>query len=203
MADEIELRFDTRELDAALKALPAKLRGALMAKALQAGGDVMLDAMVEETPERTDDETPDGTSLPPGMLKAAMTTELVMPNSDGLVREGRGFKSGGSPRIKVGPQRVGAANRFGRTAYWVNNGWMLTGHASRSNPNAPRGKRGFKAGRKIREIEGQHFIEKAFDRSAESAVDTFLETLASGLFEGETDLENARPENNSFDVEFG
>jgi hypothetical protein len=201
MADTIELTVDTRELDAALKALPAKLCGAIMRKALQAAGNVMLEAVVGLTPERTDEETPDGTSLPAGMLKASMTTQLVVPNSEGLSSDdGRRFSSSGLPRVKVGPEKVGKSNPFGRVAYWQNNGWTLTGHATRTNPNARHGKQGWKKGREIRAIPGKHFMEAAFDQSAETAVDMFLATLADGLF-GNDEGTNG-PEWNSHDVEF-
>lgn len=83
-----------------------------MQRALQAGGDVMLDAVVDETPERTDEETPDGDSLPPGILKASMTTEVIVPNADGLVRQDKGWGAG-NPRVKVGPERLGKANKTG------------------------------------------------------------------------------------------
>jgi hypothetical protein len=185
MADEIGLNVDTRELDAALTKLPRKLRGAVMAEALQRAGNVMLAALVDYTPERTDEETPDSNSLPPGFLKASMTTEVIVPNAEGMVPMGRGHGRG-SPRVKVGPQKVGAANKFGRVAYWQNNGWTLTGHASRTNPDGKRGKRGWKKGKEIKAIPGKHFIEAAFDESAQGAVDAFLEGLAAGLFGDES-----------------
>jgi hypothetical protein len=201
MADGFDLRVDTRELEAALERLPMKLAGKILGRALAAGGAVMLDAVVDETPERTDAETPDGNSLAPGMLKAAMTMEVNAPNADGLVKNGRG-SSRTNPNVKVGPQKVGKANKFGRVAYWVNNGWTLTGHASRKDAGADHGKRGWKKGRQIRPIAGQHFLEKAFDKSANEAVDVFLDTLARGLFDEQDQSGISYPDHNSLDVEF-
>jgi hypothetical protein len=201
MADTLELAVDTRELEAALKKLSAKARSSVLARALAAGGQVMLDAVVDHTPERTDESTPDSTALPPGMLKAAMTMEVVAPNADGLTSmdSGSGF-SHGSPRVKVGPQKVGKANIVGRVAYWQNNGFTLTSHgafASAKNRAA-----GVDLRHPIRPIPGKHFMEAAFDASAEKAVDVFLDALADGLF-GNPDAEGlSYPEGNSLDVEF-
>ena len=201
MADSFELNVDTRELEAALERLPKKLAGKILGLALEAGGAVLLEAVVEETPERTDAETPDGDSLPPGMLKAAMTMEVNAPNEEGFVRNGRG-SSRANPNVKVGPQKVGKSNKFGRVAYWVNNGWVLTGRATRKDAGADRGNRGWKKGKQIRPIAGQHFLEKAFDKSADKAVDAFLGTLARGLFNEQDQSGISYPDHNSRDVEF-
>ncbi len=127
-----------------------------MRAALQAAGNVLLEAQVEQAPERTDEETPDGTSLPPGILKADLHTEIQINGQS-------------APRVKVGPSQIA-----GHVTRWQNSGWNLTS----------RGKS--KSGRKvIRSIPGKHFIEAAFDESAESAVDAFVSTLRDGLFGGE------------------
>jgi hypothetical protein len=204
--DTIELRIDTRELEKALRDLSFGHRSQIMGEALQAGGDVMLEALVDHTPERTDEETPDSDSLPPGMLKASMTTELQLPNEQGGYKGAKGGVIYGmnlNPRIKVGPERVGASNRFGRVAYWQNNGWNLTAHATRADANAKRGKRGWKAGRVIKAVtpKHMHFIEAAFDESAEQAVAAFLEVIQGRIFE-KTEAIDA-PEWNSHDVDFG
>jgi hypothetical protein len=178
VSDTIDISVDTRELDAALTALPKKLRGAIMAKALQLAGDVMLEAIVVNAPERTDEPTPEGDSLEPGILKADMHTEVVVPNSDGLVANGRGFSSG-LPRVKVGPSKIA-----GHVARWQNNGWNLTSHG--------------KKGKVIRAIPGKHFLEAGFDESADRAIDVFLDSLWNDLF----NTENAGPEWNSLDVDF-
>jgi hypothetical protein len=179
MSDGFELSIDTREVDAALTALPRKLRGAIMVKALQLAGDVMLEAIVANAPERTDEPTPEGDSLEPGILKADLHTEVVVPNSDGLVANGRGFSSG-SPRVKVGPSKIA-----GHVARWQNNGWNLTSHG--------------KKGKVIRAIPGKHFLEAGFDESADKAIDVFVESLWNDLF----NTEGVGPEGNSHDVDFG
>ncbi len=171
--DTIDIKIDTRELERALKALPEKLRESAMRKALQAGGDVMLEAYVEHAPERTDEPTPGSDSLPPGILKADIRTEIQLGNGNR------------NSRIKVGPGKIAA-----RVARWQNNGWNLTTHGSKGNR------------RVIKAIPGKHFIEAAFDESSETAVDVFCATLGEALFgtAGEG-LDTA--ENDSHDVEFG
>jgi hypothetical protein len=173
MPDTIDLILDTREMDAALKALPAKLAERAMRAALHAAGDVMLDAVVAHTPERTDEEMPNSDSLPPGILKADMHTEVLVGGSY-------------APRVKVGPSKIA-----GHVARWQNNGYTLTSHG--------RSKSGRRA---IRAIAGQHFLEAGFDESAETAVNMFCATLGDELFGAGAELENARPNDNSFDVEF-
>lgn len=148
MADEITLNIDTTKLEAALKDLPEKLAKKAMRNALQAGGDVMLEAMIAAAPERTDEPTPESNSLPPGVLKADLHTEIKM--------------SKGSARVKVGPSQI-----TGHVARWINNGWVLTGH----NPGK----------KEIREIPGTHFIERAFDESAQKAIDTAIQALSDAL----------------------
>jgi len=155
MADEIELKIDTREMERALKALPQKLLKAVMGGALRAAGDVMLEAVVAHTPERTDEENPESTSLGPGILKADMHTEIQFS------------RKYGNARVKVGPSRAIG----GLVAYRVNNGWTLTGHG--------------KSGQKIRSISGKHFLEAAFDESAQTAIDTFIDELGNSLGFGE------------------
>jgi hypothetical protein len=174
MADSIDLRIDTRELERALTALPEKLARAIMGRSLQAAGDVMLEAVVALTPERTDEEMPGQTSLPPGILKADMHTEIQFSRSKGWAA------------IKIGPSKeIG-----GLVAYRINNGWILTAHGSKSKYGA----------RQIRPIAGKHFLEAAFDESAETAVAVFVETLGEEIFG--TPAEPSAPEWNSHDVEF-
>ncbi len=156
MADGLTFSVDTRELDRALKQLPLRVAREIMSGALQAGGDVMLQAVVEHTPERTDEETPEQSSLPPGILKADMHTEIQFSRKYGRAR------------IKVGPSKqIG-----GLVAYRQNNGWILTSHD----------------GRKVRAISGKHFLEAAFDESAQAAIDAFIDALADSLGYGENSL---------------
>lgn len=167
MADGFDLEIDTRQLDRALAELPMKLQKAMLSGALQAAGDVMLAAVQEHTPERTDEPTPGSDALPPGILKADMHTEIQFSRAQGVAR------------IKVGP----SALIGGPVARWINAGWILT------TPS----------GRTVRHMPGKHFLEAAFDESAEPAIDVFLERLGQSLGFGE----NAVPEGDSHDVEFG
>lgn len=175
MSDTIELKIDTRELEAALKKLPNRLARAVAGRALQAAGDVMLDAVQAHTPERTEDIGPESTSLPPGILKADMHTQIFFARKTG------------NAGIKVGPSKeIG-----GLVAYRVNNGWILTAHGAKTKYGQ----------RQIRPIAGTHFLESAFDESIETATAVFLETLADNLFG--VDEGNDAPEFDSHDVEFG
>ena len=88
----------------------------------------------------------------------------------------------------MGPEKLGKANKTGRVAYWQNNGWTLTGHGN------------WRSRKAIRAIPGKHFLEAAFDESAETATNVFLATLADGLFGTNEGLD--APEWNSHDVEF-
>jgi len=201
MSDEIDLVIDTRELEEALGKLAVRVRGQIMREALQAGVYVMLEALVECAPERTDDaEMPEELfPLPAGLLKEFMTTEVQVPGDS--IRSGKGYSQVQKPRVKVGVQATPPVNAPARVGYWQNNGWILTRHASRSNPNGKRGKRGWKAGGQIRPIPGKHFFEKAFDISAQASVDAFLGVLQSRIFDETEGI--SYPENNSRDVDFG
>jgi hypothetical protein len=159
MSDEITLTIDTREMERALKALTQRAARSAMGAGLQAAGNVMLDAVVAHTPERTGEETPEQTSLPPGILKADMHTEIQFS------------RKYGNGRVKVGPSRAIG----GLVAYRQNNGWILTAHGGKTKGG----------GRKIRSIAAKHFLESAFDESSQTAVDMFLATLADNLFADE------------------
>ena len=149
--DDISIQVDTKDLEAMLKALPEKIARRYMKNALQAGGDVILDAMVATAPERTDEVTPEGTSLPPGILKYDLSAQVIQGDNGGKVR--------------VGPTTVAGA-----VARWQNNGWIQTGH-----------KPGKKKGRFVDDQPGKYFIQRAFDETAESALDAFIETLSAQL----------------------
>jgi len=158
MEDTIDLQVDTRELEAALLRLSKRMAGEVMREALQAGGDVLLEAVVAHTPERTDELTPEQTSLPPGILKADMHTEIQIS------------RKYDNARVKIGPSKdIG-----GLVAYRQENGWTLTAHGKR--------------GRKIRDIPGKHFMAAAFDETAENAVEAFLGVLENALGYGENAL---------------
>lgn len=171
--DGVELVVDTRELEAALRAMPRKFAGAAMREALQAGGDVLLEAIEAHAPERNDTETPGSDALPPGVLKADLHTEVVISTQY-------------APRVKVGPSPV-----TGHVARWQNNGFNLT---TRGRSRASR--------KVIRAIPGLHFLEAGFDEAAETAVDVFCATLAEAVFGGGSALEGVGAESKSPDVEF-
>lgn len=175
MSDEITLTVDTRECERALMALGEKVRGNIMKQALQAGGDVMAEALEAHTPERTGEETPNGTSLPPGIMKADVTTETQTAGQYPTAR------------IKVGFSSISAY-----VAYWQNEGWNLTKGGQR---HIDKRGRVHGNGKVIRAIPGKHFIEASFDESAETAVDVFTSTLWDLLFSA-PDLEGAGPEGN-------
>jgi hypothetical protein len=174
MADEITLTVDTRACERALMALGEKVRGNIMRRALQAGGDVLAAALEDHTPERTDEDTPTSDALPPGIMKADIKTQIQAGSRL-------------DPRIKVGFGAISA-----HVAYWQNEGWNLTkgGQRKVGKDGKVRGN-----GKVIRAIPGKHFIEAAFDESAESAVDVFTEALWDLLF-GAPDLEGVGPEQN-------
>lgn len=188
--DTVELNVNTRQLEAALQALPKTLAGQIMHDALQAGGNVLLRAIVALTPERTDEEVPASleswrgysgtgtTSLPPGILKADMHTEIQM---------GKGSLP---PRVKVGPSTIAS-----HVARWQNNGWNLTKGGQR---HVDKRGRAHGSGKVIRAIPGKHFMEAGFDESADKALEAFVDALASGL-----SFEGVGPDNDSHDVEFG
>lgn len=147
MADELEFKVDTSELDAALSKLPDKVQKRLVVNALHSAGDVMLSAMKAHTPESTDEPTPGSDSLPPGILREDMHMEVTVSETKGA-------------RLRVGPTEIA-----GHVARWVNNGWTLTTHS----------------GKKIKDIPGKHFIEAAFDESAQAALDVLTDSIADGI----------------------
>jgi hypothetical protein len=151
MAD-LQLNFDTSKFEAALRALPEQMSKNYVNSALQAGGDVILASMKELAPERTDEATPDGTSLPQGILREDLHTQVTV-------------SSDGASRVKIGPTDIA-----GHVCRWQNNGWMLTSHGKS------------KAGRKqIRQVPGKHFIEAAMDEAGQAAVDALVHSLAESL----------------------
>lgn len=173
MSDTIELAVDTRELEAALAKLSTKMQTKVMTEALQAGGDVIAKELESYTPERTDEEVPAGdwhgfsgsgtTSLPPGIMKADIKTEIQLGSSNK------------PPRIKVGFGEISA-----HVAYWQNEGWNLTkgGYRHKDKHGRARG-----AGKVIKAIPGKHFIEMAFDDSCDGAVGEFLDVLGQRLID--------------------
>jgi hypothetical protein len=153
MPDEVKLTIDTREWEDLLKALPMRVAKRAVRNALQAGGDVLLDAMVAECPERTDEPTPDSDALQPGVLKESLCDQVVI---------GTRY----NPSVKVGPG-IGT----GHVAYWVENGF----------DHIEGGKRGEKASHVTKHVDANPFMVRSFDSSIERAVDVMLANLASSL----------------------
>jgi hypothetical protein len=89
MPDEMTITVDTREVDAALAALPNKFAKGIVRDALAAAGLVMLGPMKSLCPEKTDESEDPGNSLAPGVLRESLTTQVQVGN----VRP---------PRVKVG-----------------------------------------------------------------------------------------------------
>jgi hypothetical protein len=155
--DEFSVQIDTKDLEEKLKALPEAIAKRYMKTALEAAGEVILAPMVALAPERTDEPTPEGTGLPPGILKYDLHTQVILNDSGGKVR--------------VGPSDVA-----GHVASWQNNGWMLTKGGYRQSNSHKNG-----TGKALHEVPGKHFMEGAYDEAAEAALDTFIATLAEEL----------------------
>jgi len=174
--DGFEISLDTRAMDKALATLDAKLQSQVVTKALQAGGDVLLEAVQLECPERTDEPTPGSDSLPPGILRYAQITQVQI-------------SEGHTPRIKVGTSDETKAYAVAR---WINDGYDLVKGGRRRKSRRKGAKPGDMEGNGhlIRHIDPNPFYERAFDTVAEVAVDTMLETLGNSLFGAEdTSLE--------------
>jgi hypothetical protein len=119
MSDEFSISVDTRAMEQALIDLGEKVAKKALKTALQAAGDTMLEPMVELAPEHTEDVGSNSTSLPPGMLKADLHTDVMVSGSGGNVR-------------------VGPSMDTGHVARWINNGWTLTSHGKKRSRHAIR-----------------------------------------------------------------
>jgi hypothetical protein len=151
MPDDLSFTIDTRELDHVLSSLPVQLQKRILRESLQAAGDVILEAMVSLAPERTDEPMPSSTSLPAGILRADLQTDVRVSESSGA-------------RVRIGPGEIA-----GHVARWQNNGYNLTTHGRKRQRKA------------IRAIPGKHFIESAADEAGQAALDTLVEHIAKGL----------------------
>jgi hypothetical protein len=110
MPDDFSLKIDTSKFDEMLTALPTKVAGRILRDALQAGGDVLLESMKALCPQSTDEPTPESNSLPPGILREDLHTQVTVNSTTGA-------------RLRVGPTEITA-----HVARWQENGWMLTLH---------------------------------------------------------------------------
>jgi hypothetical protein len=114
MADDISITIDTVALDKALAELPLKVSKRYMRKALKVAGDIILASTVALAPERTDETTPGGRSLPPGILKRDLCSKVTVTEN---------FAG-----VKIGPTEIA-----GHVCKWQNNGWELTTHGRRKS----------------------------------------------------------------------
>ena len=151
MADGIEFKIDTTKFEELLKDLPARVARRAVRKALQAGGDVLQEAMRAECPEQTE-RTPGSDSLPPGILKADLSVSVQV-----------GTKY--DPQVLIGPTKDTAY-----VAWWIDNGF-----------DHVEGGRKTKGGKATKHIDANPFMARAFDSSIGRAVDTMISNLAASL----------------------
>lgn len=165
--DDISLTIDTSQWEKLLAELPQRVARKAMRQALQAGGDVLAEAMEAEAPERTDTPTPGSDSLPPGILKADISTQVQI-----------GYKNGA--RVKVGATEIA-----GHQAWWIENGFDHVEGGASDQSIAFRGKYGIKgnnkAGTVTKHIDANPFMARAFDSSINRAIEATLESLAASL----------------------
>ncbi len=151
MADDITVTIDTAQIEAALSALPERVSGRILKQALQQAANVVQDAIVTLAPQRTDEPTPGSNSLPPGILKADIQTNVRITSRDGAVA------------------RVGPTDLTAHKARWIENGFMLTTH----------GRKRYR--RQIKQIPGVHFMAGGFDEAAPRALSVLTESLREAL----------------------
>lgn len=166
MADGLDLNIDTSQWEAMLAALPERVARRAAREALQAGGDVLLAAMKEECPERTDTPTPGSDALPPGVLKYSLTDQVVV----GKVN---------NPRVKVGAPSVTS-----HVAGWIENGFDHYEGGRKGYAGKRKYKGHAKVGVKGKHIDANPFMVRAFDSSIEAAVSATLESLGAALEQG-------------------
>jgi hypothetical protein len=168
--DGFDLKVDTSQWEALLLELPKRVAKTAVRKALQAGGDVLCDAMKDECPVRTDEATPGSDALEQGLLQESITTQVMI-----------GTKY--DPKVKIGPG-VGT----GHVAYWVENGF----------DHIEGGKRG-KGGRVTKHVDANPFMQRAFDSAIGVATDALLESLGRSLGQDTGGLHEGQGADNDFD----
>jgi HK97 gp10 family phage protein len=156
---------DTDSLKEALDKLPEHVAKGRLKAALTDGASVLLERIVDMAPERNDQPTPGSNSLPPGMLRADMTMSVKM-SEDG----------------RFGSVRVGPTSDTAHVGRFQNNGYPLV-KGGRLRRGARKQKNAAK-GRVIGYVEGQHFMERAFDEAGQSALNTFMYRLEELLSKG-------------------
>ena len=152
MSDGITFNIDTSKFEELLKAMPQRVARRAVRQALQAGGDVIREAMEAECPKRTDTPTPGSDALPPGILAADLTVQVIV---------GTRY----NPTVKIGPTKDTS-----HVANWIENGF-----------DHVEGGRKRKGGKATKHIDANPFIQRAFDESAQAAVDALPSSLSTSL----------------------
>lgn len=117
--DDIGLTVDATDFERHLNQLPDQVAKRYLGKALQKAGDVILASMKQLAPERTDEATPEEDSLPPGILREDLHTQVTV-------------SSNGGATVKVGPTEISA-----HVCRWQEKGWMLTSHEGKKIRQIP------------------------------------------------------------------
>lgn len=151
MADGITFKIDSSKFEALLKAMPQRVARRAVRNALKAGGAVLLEAMKAECPVRTDAPTPGSDALPPGILKADLTTTVQVNTKY-------------PPRVIVGPTSDTAY-----VAWWIEQGFDHYGGGRKGK------------GTKGKHVDANPFLTRAFDSSIQSAVDAMISSLSTSL----------------------
>ncbi len=149
--DDISVSIDTAQIEAALSALPERVSGRILKRALQDAASIVQESIAALAPQRTDEPTPSSNGLPPGILRADIQTEVRISGRDGAI-------------AKIGPTDLTA-----HVARWIEKGFILTTHGRK------------RSRRQIKQIPGRHFMASGFDESAQSALDTLIESLRTAL----------------------
>lgn len=141
------------ELGAQLESLDLAVQTRILEHALRYAGEVFVPELVVRAPINTDGVTDAShtTRLVPGMLKASMGVAVQMANEQG-------------PTAFIGPD-----HRTAHVMNWIENGFNLTTHGSKS-------------GRKvIRHIPANPVIRPVFDELSTQAIGAFGDALYEGV----------------------
>ena len=105
MADGIEIKIDTHEVDEWLTTLEPKVRRRAVRQSLQKGADLILASMKALCPVATVEPDSSSNALQPGVLQESLTTQVQMSKNY-------------NPRVKVG-----APIETAHVAWWIENGF--------------------------------------------------------------------------------
>ena len=121
-------------------------------RALRAVGDVFVEAIQAQAPERTDD-FPAGEALAKGELKASINARVSVP-TDEKVLDGR------SARVRIGPNKK----------TWLVAERVENGHETRgSKKNAPR------------RTAANPFVRRAFDETEAKGIETYEAVITKAI----------------------